>query len=403
MFKTDETVPQPIMTGHNSPFFQFPRLVAPMTPVPQRVLFVNLSRTWGGGEQWHYSSALGLRGRGWSVTLLAYPGGARAQRATDAGLAVWPEAIRSTSLLNPFKMLRLTRKMRELRPETVILNASHELKVVGLAARRCGVPQIVLRRGIPVAPRNTPVNRWYLRHVVNRLISNSHATLAAVAAVFPQEVAALNPQVVYNGIDPEAWPPAPETPPPAPETPPPASNTGQGGAIAVVGRLTKEKGVARALDVMARLALTHPSARMRIVGDGSQRAALQAQAEALGISGQVDFVGHSEDVRGELAQCQMLLLPSHWEGFAYVLAEAMLMELPTAAFDIPAASEVTAAGTTGLIVPDGDLQAMADGLGELLSDPERRRRMGQAGRRRALDKFTIQGTLDRLESLLLSS
>ena len=352
----------------------------------EEVLFVNLSRSWGGGEQWHLSAAQGLRERGRAVALLVYPGSALASRATAAGLATWPQALRNVSLLNPWRMWRLMRGLRRRRPAAVILNAAHELKVVGLAARWGGVPRIVLRRGIPVAPRRTALNRWVLRQVPTRLIVNSQATLQAMAAAFPEEVARLRPVVIYNGVEPALWqPPAQRAPT---------------GTIAVVGRLTTEKGVARALEVMARLRARLPQARLLIIGDGPLRADLEAQGRRLGLAEAVEFLGQRDDVPRLLAGCDLLLLASHWEGFAYVLVEAMLMELPTVAFDIPAAREVTLPGETGIIVPEGDLEGMATALADLLRDAPRRAALGAAGRRRALDKFALQRTLDQLEALL---
>ncbi|MBI3993980.1 MAG: glycosyltransferase [Candidatus Lambdaproteobacteria bacterium] len=350
------------------------------------VLFVNLSRGWGGGEQWHLSAAQGLRARGRTVALLVYPGGVLAARAAAAGLAIWPQALRNVSLLNPLRVMPLVRELRLRHPAAVILNAAHELKVVGLAARWCGVPRVVLRRGIPVAPRRTALNRWVLRHVPTRLIVNSQATLDAMSAEFPEEVAHLRPLVIHNGVDPEVWrPPA---------------RRADSGTIAVVGRLTAEKGVARALEVLARLRARVPQARMLVIGDGLLRPQLEAQAGRLGLAGAVEFLGQRDDVPALLAGCDVLLLASHWEGFAYVLAEAMLTELPTAAFDIPAVREVTVPGETGLIVPDGDLDGMATALAALLGDAPRRAALGAAGRRRALDKFALQRTLDQLEALL---
>ena len=112
----------------------------------KRVLLVNLSRDWGGGEVWHLNAARGLRERGWTPLLLVYPGGALAQQAQTAGLETWALPVRSTSLLRPGHLLALGQRLRRWRPGTVILNASHELKVVGLLARLTGVPRVLLRR-----------------------------------------------------------------------------------------------------------------------------------------------------------------------------------------------------------------------------------------------------------------
>lgn len=350
------------------------------------ILFVNLSRGWGGGEVWHLTMAQALAGRGWPVTLLVHPDGALAQRAEAAGLPTRRMALRTASLLNPVKLVRLVRFLKRLRPRTAILNASHELKVVGLMAKQCGVPHIVFRRGIPQALSAGWINRWYLRHVATGLIANSLATLDAMVRGFPDLVRRLEPEVIHNGIDPEGWAP--------PSRPP------EEGWIGVVGRLTEEKGVDRAIRALAVARERFPAARLMVIGDGAERKNLERLAASLGLAEAVRFVGQTAEVARHLRECDVFCLPSRWEGFGYVLLEAMLLALPCVAFDIFAAREVVVTGETGVLVPDGNEAALGAVLADLLAEPERRRRLGQAGRERALAIFPIRRAVERLERLL---
>lgn len=350
----------------------------------RRILLVNLSKGWGGGELWHFNAARGLRERGWEAVLLVYPGSALAQRAVAAGLPVWPMPLRTASLANPWKTITLWWGLRRMAPGTVILNASHELKVAGLMARLAGVPRIILRRGIPTAPHGGGLNRWYLEHVVTGMIVNSHATLRAMEETFSDVLKPLSPQVIYNGLEPGEW-----TPPASREP---------GSMIAVVGRLEPEKGVDLALEALARLLPVRAAAHLIILGGGSQRQALEEQAARLGIKSAVTFTGHVDDVAARLASCDLLLLPSRWEGFGYVLVEAMLLQRPVVAFGIPAAREIVEDGVTGLLVPPGDLDGMAHALEQLLGDPFRMERMGRAGRLRAIERFSLETMLDALEA-----
>ncbi|MEE8554535.1 MAG: glycosyltransferase, partial [bacterium] len=112
------------------------------------------------------------------------------------------------------------------------------------------------------------------------------------------------------------------------------------------------------------------------------------------------FVGQTAEVARHLRECDVFCLPSRWEGFGYVLLEAMLLALPCVAFDIFAAREVVVTGETGVLVPDGNEAALGAVLADLLEDPERRRRLGQAGRERALAIFPIRRAVERLERLL---
>src|SRR5579863_2468136 len=95
----------------------------PATPAPTHpaVVFVNLSKTWGGGEQWHFSSAQALAQRGWPVALVVRPGSVIEARAKAEGLECIPISLASGSLLNPFKGARIVRELKRLNPVAVIL------------------------------------------------------------------------------------------------------------------------------------------------------------------------------------------------------------------------------------------------------------------------------------------
>lgn len=353
------------------------------------VLFVNLSRTWGGGEQWHFAMSQALAARGWPVEVLVWPRSPLAEQVAAAGLACWPLALRAGSLLNPLKLARLSRGLARRQPEAVILNGSHELKTAGLLAHLSGVPRVILRRGIPRPLSPGWINRWLLRHAVTRLITNSQATLDAMAGGFPGLVERLRPRVVYNGVDPAGFvPPASRIPT---------------GRIVMVGRLEWEKGMDLGLAAFARLREHVPRARLRIVGDGSERQALEELAERLGVREAVEFTGPTRRVPELLRDADVLVLASRWEGFGFVLVEAMLMELATVSFDFPAAREIVVDGMTGLLAPEGDVEALSAALTALLTAPARVRDLGKAGRLRALSNFTLDRSVSELEHVLLES
>ncbi len=367
-----------------------PQSAVQAAPPPRYpVLFVNLSRTWGGGEQWHFAMSQALAGRGWPVELLAWPRSPLAAQAAAAGLACWPLALRAGSLLNPLKLARLSRGLARRQPGAVILNGSHELKTAGVLAHLGGVPRVILRRGIPHPLSAGRINRWLLRHAVTRLITNSQATLAAMESGFPGLIEPLRPRVIYNGVDPAAFvPPAARTPT---------------GRIVMVGRLEWEKGVDLGIAAFAQLRRHVPHARLRIVGDGSERQALEELADSLGVREAVEFTGPTRRVPDMLRDADVLVLASRWEGFGFVLVEAMLMELATVSFDFPAAREIVVDGMTGLLAPEGDVEALSAALTALLTAPARVRDLGKAGRLRALSNFTLDRSVSELEHVLLES
>jgi glycosyltransferase involved in cell wall biosynthesis len=169
------------------------------------------------------------------------------------------------------------------------------------------------------------------------------------------------------------------------------------GAIAVVARLDRQKGIDVLLDALAEV----PDASAVIVGDGPERGALVAQAAALGLSGRVTFLGWRDDVRAQLESVDVLVLPSRYEGLPLVVLEAMLAGVPVVATEVGGLRECIEPERTGVLVPPGDPRALAAALRRLLGDADRRERLAAAAREEAVRRFTAKAMADAYERLYL--
>jgi glycosyltransferase involved in cell wall biosynthesis len=127
-----------------------------------------------------------------------------------------------------------------------------------------------------------------------------------------------------------------------------------------------------------------PGARLRIVGDGPLREALQAQAAAMQIAGSVEWLAHTERMADEYRAAALFVLPSRYEGMPLALLEAQAMGVPSVAFDCPTGPAEILSSDTGLLVPPGDTEALARGVAALLADPARRLAMAEVARWTAL-------------------
>jgi glycosyltransferase involved in cell wall biosynthesis len=127
----------------------------------------------------------------------------------------------------------------------------------------------------------------------------------------------------------------------------------------------------------------HPGATIVIVGDGEERQILKKLTESLGVAGTVQFTGHREDVASLIAGMDLFVLPSLNEGMGRVLVMAMALGKPIVATSVGGVPELLGHGEAGVLVPAADPKALADAVAALLRDPERARRLGEAGRRRA--------------------
>ena len=160
----------------------------------------------------------------------------------------------------------------------------------------------------------------------------------------------------------------------------PLPRASDGPVLGALGRLDFQKG----FDVMLRALVDVPEARLVVVGDGPERAALERLAKELALAERVRFEGWREDARRYLTTFDVFVLPSRFEGFPLAIVEAMLARLPVVAANVGSVAEAVADGETGVLVPPEDPAALASAVRRVLDDPEGRARMGDRGRRRAL-------------------
>jgi len=158
--------------------------------------------------------------------------------------------------------------------------------------------------------------------------------------------------------------------------------------LGMVCRLVEQKGVTYAIRAFAQINEAHPQTRLVIIGEGGQRAALEAEAGVLGVRGRVYFLGWHDDAAHLMAGFDLFLMPSLWEGFGLVLLEAMAQALPIIGSDVSAIPEVVAHGETGLLVPPRDPAAIAQAVDTLIKDEALRRHMGLLGQERLETVFS---------------
>jgi glycosyltransferase involved in cell wall biosynthesis len=167
-----------------------------------------------------------------------------------------------------------------------------------------------------------------------------------------------------------------------------ALSLGQKPIIGVVGRLRTEKGQEVLLAALGRVLQAVPEATLLVVGDGPDRAKLTRLAEELGVSASVRWVGHvaPEHVAAYYTVMDVLAVPSLYEGFGLVAAEAMALGIPVVVTDTAGLSEVV--GNAGVVVPPGNAEGLAGGVVRVLQRPETSREMATRGRDRVRALFS---------------
>jgi glycosyltransferase involved in cell wall biosynthesis len=239
-----------------------------------------------------------------------------------------------------------------------------------------GAVALALRRPYVVQPWGTDVELarrlpWLARPILRRarlVVCASSALAAEVSALGAADV-----RVVPSGVD-------------LPER---VADEAQPPEILFAGRLSREKGV---LELVAAA----EGAKLVVVGDGPLRER---------VPGALGFVP-PEELRTLYGRAAVVACPSYREGFGVVCAEAMAHGRPVVASAVGGLLDLVVDGETGLLVPPGDVDALRGALQRLLADRELRRRMGQAGRARAGERFSwetaTRATVEAYETALLS-
>jgi len=167
--------------------------------------------------------------------------------------------------------------------------------------------------------------------------------------------------------------------------------------VFVFSRLNRMKGVEYFLDAAALLAPRFPEVRFLIVGDGAARKELEARAGTLGLAERLIFTGFRKDVPDLLPEAAVSVLPSLSEGLSNSLLESMASGVPVVAARVGGNPEIVEHDVSGLLVPERDSAALAGAIGRLLQDPRLATRLGEAGRGRVAELFSMERSLGEVE------
>ena len=167
--------------------------------------------------------------------------------------------------------------------------------------------------------------------------------------------------------------------------------------IGFVGRLEAQKAPHRLIEASLKLLPKLPQAHLLMIGDGPERGRLEAMMRAAGLEKRATWLGAIDAVQ-YMPAMDVLAMPSVYEGFAYVLLEALHVGLPIVATPVGGTAESVLPGKTGIIIPHHPVEPLVAALRQLVLDEELRLRMAQAARERA-GSFSVARMVDGLEGL----
>jgi glycosyltransferase involved in cell wall biosynthesis len=179
----------------------------------------------------------------------------------------------------------------------------------------------------------------------------------------------------------------------------PAPYDGEAPRFLCVGRLIPIKGHVILLRAFRRVLDERPDAQLDIAGRGVLEHGLKDFARELGLLDSVRFLGHVTPIQSAIEQSLAVVVPSLGEGFGMVALEAMERARPVIAASIGGLEDLVRDGETGLLVPPGEAEPLAEAILALANDSARAAAMGRAGRARAIERFPEDRCSDRTEEV----
>jgi glycosyltransferase involved in cell wall biosynthesis len=169
--------------------------------------------------------------------------------------------------------------------------------------------------------------------------------------------------------------------------------------VGTVGRLTRQKGIEFLIQAMPMIIERYRNAKLLIAGSGEEDSRLKDLVKRLGLEKKVEFLGYVDNPAAVIKSINVFVLPSLWEGFPYVLLEAMILKRPIVATDIFGVNEIIKQQISGILVQPRDPDNMAKAVVSLMSNSLMSRKMGEAAYRQVLSDFTLNKSISKTVKL----
>lgn len=350
----------------------------------ERVLHVVDSLIFGGAEQAILTLLRGTDDARWQPSLACHASDALAplaDGARDLGVDVWTIPSMAPGFEGIRRLPAFVAGLRRRAPDVVHLHLTWPLgcqypQIGAFLARTPGIVATVQLYVDLRLSRRVDVQQRFLTRIVDRYIAVSNHVRMRLASRLGWAAGKID--VVHNAVEPVP-------------------------SRADAARLRRELGgdertplvlhPARLLEQKAqrdvlRAAAAMPGVRFLFAGDGPDRAVLEAASRELGVADRVTFLGRRRDVRDLMEACDVVVLPSRFEGLPVALLEAMAAGRPVVATRIGGVEEVVTPDEDGILVEPGDAPALAGAIHRLLTDVEAARRIGAEAARTIRERFS---------------
>jgi len=365
----------------------------------------------GGAQENTVLTCKGLVERGHDVALVAGPETGPEGSLWDDAKATGASLIPLDSMrraVRPLLDLRATRELtaifRKIRPDVVHTHSSKAGIIARYAAHRARVPIIIHTiHGMSFNRTQSASTRILYRILERRAARHTTAFVTVADAMIDQAVAAGLASrdrftTIRSGLRTEFF---------RADSEQRARRRNEWNiadneiVVGTVARLFENKGYEEIIEALSEAIRRMPRLRFIWVGDGLHRGDYIRRLTQLGILDRVRFTGlvPPGDIPSILNGFDILVHASRWEGLPRAVVQALLCEVPVVSFDNDGAPEVVRTNETGILVPAGNIRELANAIVRLSTEPELRRKFGQAGRARCLSEFDWRKMVMEIESL----
>ena len=337
---------------------------------------------WRGTETVAVDLARGLRQRGHNVTLFGRPDSELARREEIV-------PVLGAADMNPLTIWRAARALRAHRTDVVFVVKDKDLRQTGIAAKLLGIPVVVLH-GTDRPLKNKARYRFFFKKIATHHVANSEATKKTIYESAPW-MKGIDIPVIYNGIDVDSF--ANAQPAHLLTAGPPDRLT----AVGFVGHFEYRKGIEDYAQAMKQVIAAVPNTHAIIVGSGGKEADFRILLEG---TPNIHWLGFRKDIGSIFKALDIFVMPSHFEGFGLVLAEAMAAGTACIVYDTSSLPELVTDEKTGLLVKALDVDGLAHAIMRLCRDEDLRKQLGKNAALEARTRFSVDAMVHGYDELL---
>jgi len=366
----------------------------------KNIFFLNTCKDWGGGEKWTYETAVALNERGHNVIVGSIPESELYKKSKENGIKTKEVFVRGIfSSLNLYKLYSFIKYLKKNKIDVLFLNLSQDLKFGGISGHKAGVEKIIYRRGSAIPIKNRFYTKYLLEDCVTDIIANSKSTKKTILMNTSDWLSRNKIKIIYNGLKIDQI-----------KNKIQYENTSiredfnissDDIIISNVGRLSQQKGHIYLLKAIKLIKKRIENFKVLIIGKGELEGEIKKEAKKLQIMDKVIFAGFRNDIYNILSQSDFLLHTALWEGFGYVIAEAMATGIPVVSTNVSNISEIMEEGITGYLAESKNPADIAKKTIEMCKKSKvEKDQMGEKGKEIIERNFTFKQMINKIEKII---